>query len=411
MQLASAGNLEGVGVLGILHTQGYVGVQLSVQPVADVAGSDVFSFLAGQRTVVDTEVHGDCRLLDLLERDRVRLIHRADGIADVKIVDAGQSDNGTDGGRLYRDLLQAVEFIQLRDADFLFLGTIMMIDQQGILVDPDAAAVDLADADPADIFVVIDGGDQHLERSFRITLRCRDIVEDRLEERGHVRRLITDLLHGVAFLRGCEDKGAVQLLVGSIQVHQQFQRLIHNLIRASARAVDLVDADDERKVQGQRLLGDETGLRHRAFKCIYHKNDTVDHLQDTLNLATEVSVTGSIYNIDLRPVVGDGCVFGQNRDSSFTFDIAGVHDTFRDFLILTEHAALAQQAVDKSRLAVIDVCYDRNISYIFSDHIDSFLYLFLFLKTGAILTQLCGIARHKKPSVLENKRFLVYISL
>ena len=374
MQLASAGDLEGICVLGILHAEGNVGVQLSVQSVAQMAGGDVFSFLTCQRAVIYTEVHGDRRILDLLERDRVRFIHGADRVTDVKIFNAGQSDDGSDGSSLDRNLLQAVELIQLGDADLLLLGAVMVVDQQRVLVHLDGAPVDLADTDAPHIFIVIDGGDQHLQGAFRLTLRSRDVVHDGLKERGHVGRLIADLLDRIAFLGGCEDKRAVQLLVGGIQIHQKFQGFINDLVRTRAGAVDLIDTDDKGQVQSQRLLGDETRLGHGAFKCVHHENNAVDHLQDTLDFTAEVRVAGSIYDIDLSAVVGDGCILGQDRDAALTFDIAGVHDTFRNLLVLAEHAALAEQAVDKCRLAVVDMCNDRYISYIFSDHSDSFLF-------------------------------------
>ena len=48
----------------------------------------------------------------------------------------------------------------------------------------------------------------------------------------------------------------------------------------------------------------------------------------------------SIYNIDLYTVVGDGSILGEDCDSTFSFDIVRVHDTFCYFLILTEYTAL-----------------------------------------------------------------------
>ena len=47
MQLAAAGNLVGIGILGLLDAQGNIRVQLLEQTVAQMAGGDIFSFLAG----------------------------------------------------------------------------------------------------------------------------------------------------------------------------------------------------------------------------------------------------------------------------------------------------------------------------------------------------------------------------
>ena len=157
MKLAATGNFEGIGVRRVLHTQRNVRIQLAVETVTDVAGGDVFAFLSGKRAVVDTEVHGDRGLRNLLEGDRVRRVHRADRITDFQVVDSAQGDDRTHGRLADVLLLQSVKLVEFGDADFLPFGGIMMVDQQRVLVDADASAVDLADSDPSHIFIVIDG--------------------------------------------------------------------------------------------------------------------------------------------------------------------------------------------------------------------------------------------------------------
>ena len=77
-----------------------------------------------------------------------------------------------------------------------------------------------------------------------------------------------------------------------------------------------------------------------------------------------------IDNVYLGILICNGSVLGQNGDTALTLDIAGVHDTLRNFLILSEHAALFEQLIHKRGLAVVYMRYDRNISDIFSggDH-------------------------------------------
>ena len=85
MQLAASGNLEAFGGVCILYAETDVGVQLPVKTVAEMAGSDILSFLPCQGTVVYHEVHGDRRLGDLLERNRFRIISGAQSVADMDI--------------------------------------------------------------------------------------------------------------------------------------------------------------------------------------------------------------------------------------------------------------------------------------------------------------------------------------
>ena len=96
MKLATAGNLVAVRALGLFDTQGNVGVQLAEQTVSDVAGGDILTFLSGKRRVVYDKVHGDRRLGDLLERNRLRVFRCADRISDVDISDTGDRNDRTD---------------------------------------------------------------------------------------------------------------------------------------------------------------------------------------------------------------------------------------------------------------------------------------------------------------------------
>ena len=47
-----------------------------------------------------------------------------------------------------------------------------------------------------------------------------------------------------------------------------------------------------------------------------------------------------IYDVDLSPFVGDGSIFGKDRDAAFPFYIVGVHDTLGNFLVFAEYTAL-----------------------------------------------------------------------
>ena len=43
---------------------------------------------------------------------------------------------------------------------------------------------------------------------------------------------------------------------------------------------------------------------------------------------------------DYVAVPRQNSIFGENRDSTFSFNIVGVHDTFRNILIFAEYTAL-----------------------------------------------------------------------
>ena len=318
MQFAAAGNLESIRVLRIFYPEADIGIELTVQTIADMAGCNVFTFTAGQRRVIYDEIHRDGRLGNFLERDWIRIIDGAYGIADMQILNTGQSNDGTDGCALHFRFFQAVKLIQLADADLLEFVRIMMINHHSVLIDGDGAAGDFSDTDTANIFIIVDGADQNLQRTIFITLRSRNVINNRIEQRLHIFLLIGKTAHGITVAGGSKDERAVKLLVAGVQVHEQLQNLIHHLLRAGFRAVALVDAHDNRKAQVQGFLCNKLCLRHRAFESIDHQNDTVHHLQNTLYLTAEISMSGGVNNIDFCVFVSNGCVFGQDGNTPLT---------------------------------------------------------------------------------------------
>ena len=62
MQLATAGHFETVGAVGFFYTEAYIRVQFPEQAVAQMPGGNVFSLLAGKRTVIYDKLYRDSRL-------------------------------------------------------------------------------------------------------------------------------------------------------------------------------------------------------------------------------------------------------------------------------------------------------------------------------------------------------------
>jgi hypothetical protein len=75
-----------------------------------------------------------------------------------------------------------------------------------------------------------------------------------------------------------------------------------------------------------------------------------------------------IHNVDLdrliRPGIDkrDGCILGKDRNPALALEIIRVHHTFRNLLVLAEGMRLAQESIDKGRLAVVHVRDDSDIS-------------------------------------------------
>ena len=92
--------------------------------------------------------------------------------------------------------------------------------------------------------------------------------------------------------------------------------------------------------QLQRLLQHEARLGHGTLRCVNQQQNAVDHLQNALDLAGEVSVTRGVNNVDLIIFIVYSGVLCQNRDAALALEIAGVHDPVCHHLIFAVNAAL-----------------------------------------------------------------------
>ncbi len=186
MQFAAAGDLESLGSLRFLHPQGYVRIEFPEQPVAQVTAGDIFAFLSRQGRIIDDKVHGDGGFRNLLERNGLRFIGGAEGIADVNVGDTGDCHDGADAGFLDFYFIQTVILVEFADLDFLLFVRFVMVDNDHFLIDFDGTVVYLTHTDTAHILVVVDGADQHLGACIGVTLGCRDMLDDGVKERRHI---------------------------------------------------------------------------------------------------------------------------------------------------------------------------------------------------------------------------------
>ena len=323
-------------------------------------------------------MHGDGGLADLLEGDGDNRVRGAEGVADADVRDARDGHDGANPRLPYVHLAQAVEFIELAHLYLGLLLRVVMVADDDFLVHPDDTVVHFPDADAADVLVVVNGADKDLGAGLRVSFRRGDVVDDGLEQWLHAGTGSVRLHGGDAGLGGGVDEGAVQLGVVRVQLQEQLQHLVHHLVGPGLGAVYLVDADDDGELQLQGLAEHEFRLGHGALESVHHQNDAVHHLQHPLHLPAEVGVAGGVHDIDFGALVHDGGVLGKDGDAPFPLDVVGIHDPLRYILPLAEHAALLQQLVHKSGLAMVYMGYDGNIPYIFSfliHDLTSFLWL------------------------------------
>ena len=118
----------------------------------------------------------------------------------------------------------------------------------------------------------------------------------------------------------------------------------------------------------ERLGEHEPRLRHRALGRIDQHQRPVGQSQHALDLAAEIGVAGRVDQVDLHALVVQGDVLGQDRDAAFALQVVRVEDALADQLVGAEFAALAEQAVDQRRLAVVDVGDDGDVADVVAAH-------------------------------------------
>ena len=147
---------------------------------------------------------------------------------------------------------------------------------------------------------------------------------------------------------------------------EQLEGFVERCCGSAIGAIDFIDHDDRANASLQRFFKYKSSLWHRAFCRIDQKQCTIRHTDDPLNLATEVGVTWRIDQVDFHAAILDCNVFGENRNPAFPFQVVRIEDALTAKFGDSVLAALAQQAIDKRRFAMVNVGNDDDVSDIFS---------------------------------------------
>ena len=353
MQFAAPGQQEHVGVVRFLDTQRHVHQQFLGQAIADLAAGDELAFLPAQRRGIHHQIHRQRRLVHLGHRQGFRFIHVSQRHTDADFINAVDQHDVARQRFIQQHAFDAAKPQHLVDARAL--RRFIAIQHHHILARLDAAATHAPNADAADEAGIIQRGYLQLQRRVHIGIRRGHILNHRIEQRTHIRAGFGQIERGIAVQCRCIHHRKIQLLFGRAEFVKQIKSLVDHPIRARAVAIHLIDHHDRAQAQRQCLLGNEAGLRHRAFHRIHQQQHTVHHAQHALHLAAEVGVAGCIDDIDMHALVIHRAVLCQNGNATLLFQIVAVHDALGDMLVGGKCAGLAEQLVHHGGFAVVDV--------------------------------------------------------
>ena len=117
--------------------------------------------------------------------------------------------------------------------------------------------------------------------------------------------------------------------------HQVEHHLVH-LLRTAVRLIHLVHHHNGFQSDLQGLLQHKACLGHRTLKGIHQQQTAVGHVQYALHLATEVGVSRSVYDVNLRSFPIDTNILRKNCDASFALQVVSIQYLARQVLALTE---------------------------------------------------------------------------
>ena len=185
---------------------------------------------------------------------------------------------------------------------------------------------------------------------------------DEVEQRPEIFGVLVQISFGNAGTGIGIDDRELELFLCGIEVDKQVVNFVEDLGNARIRTVDFVDADNRWQPSFQSFFQHKPCLWQRTFRGIDEEHDTVHHCQCPFNLATEVSVTRRVHEVDLHPAVRDRCVLGQDRDSSFTFEDKRVHNPVNHLFFCVEDPTLTEQGIDERSFTVVNVSNDSDIA-------------------------------------------------
>ena len=193
----------------------------------------------------------------------------------------------------------------------------------------DRAPLHAADGDPAPVGVVVEGGDQHLERRRpgRRPAAGPRARSSRTAAAGQARAWPIGLGAGAPLAGDGVEHREVELIGVGGQLQEEILQVSSSTSsRRDAGRSTLLTTTIGRRPRSSALRSTMRVCGIGPFDGVDQQQAAVGHVQHALDLAAEVGVAGGVDDVDLDARVGDGGVLGEDGDAPLALQIVGVQD-------------------------------------------------------------------------------------
>src|SRR5438309_4349630 len=330
------------------------------EPIPNMSRCHKFPLASGKRRVVHQNAHSNGRRIYIDKLKRGALFSIGQCFTDISVLKSGQPHDFASAGLLGFDLFETGMGKERRDRSAFAISIAMKTDNR--IANAHAAADDATKSDAPDIITVFKIRDEHLKERIGRNFRRRHVLNNRLEKRSHVFVLIIQFAHGKTIPGAGVDDRKIELLIARFQFDEEIEDQVECFARFRVLSVDLVNDDDGLETILQRLAQNESGLRLRTVVGVYHEQNAIDHLHDPFDFATDIGVTGRVYDVDTITVPLKRRVLRPNGNALLALEIHRVHHPLLDFLIRAKSSGLAQELIDQGSLAVVYMRNDGDVT-------------------------------------------------
>ena len=230
----------------------------------------------------------------------------------------------------------------------------------------ECSAMYASHGDATEIRRVVERRDEHLGCAVEI-FRGGNHLENFVEQIGDVVGRCVVVLAHPSLLRRTVDDGEVELVFRGAEGKHEVEHHLVDLLRAAVRLIDLIHHHDGLQSYLQCFLQHEARLRHRSFEGVDEQQAAVGHVEHTLHLSAEVTMSRSVDDVNLYTLIGNRHVLRENGYTALSLKVVAVEHLIAHLLTFTEQVTGHHHLIDEGRLAMVYMgyyCYVSDILHI-----------------------------------------------